>query len=33
MNNKLIALNILYAPYSTKEISQNNLQRENEVIL
>ena len=38
MNNKSIALNILYVPYNTKEIrhlykSKHNLNRENQVIL
>ena len=38
LNNKLIALNILYIPYNTKEIrhaykSKHNLNRENQVII
>ena len=38
LNNKSIALNILYVPYNTKEIrhaykSKHNLHRENQVIL
>ena len=34
LNNKPIALNILYVPYSTKEIRYAyNLNRENQVIL